>query len=107
MPPPQAEPEESAQGQKERKSPIAVLSLVLGALALFPYGWRAGIPAVIAGHIALYQINRPSSTLTGRELAHYGMALGYTMIALRLIILALRPLWSLLGEICDGLMPFL
>lgn len=107
MPLPQAEPEEDTQARKKRKSPIAVLSLVLGALALFPYGWRVGVPAVIAGHIALYQIKRSSSTLTGEELARYGMALGYTMIALKLIMLALRPLWSLLGKICDGLMPFL
>jgi hypothetical protein len=55
-------------------SPLALASLGLGLLAIFPL---AGIPAILLGHAALIQISRSEGTHRGRDVARLGLICGY------------------------------
>jgi len=83
---------------------LAIWSLVLGILAVIPFGILAAIPAVICGHIALGQMKRAAGTLSGQGMAIAGLVTGYvgmffTLVAVLLAILlpALTYLDSLKG----------
>jgi hypothetical protein len=78
--------------QEKRSSPLAILSVVLGVVGLL-MGYRFAILAVIAGHAALYQIRRSNGTLDGEDKATYGLALGYTMIGVKIACFLLGSLW--------------
>jgi hypothetical protein len=58
---------------------MAVLSLVMAAVAFMSCGITA-IPAVVFGHIGLYQLKRADRPEQGRGLAIAGLVLGYLFI---------------------------
>lgn len=66
--------------QSRRTNAMAVTSLVLGIAATMTCGLTA-IPAVIFGHIGLYQIKRSPQEEDGRGLAISGLIIGYLVIA--------------------------
>ena len=65
----------------QRKSGLAIASLVLGITGLLTFvigvGLLLAVPAVILGHIALRQIKKSSVAVTGDDLAIGGLVLGY------------------------------
>ncbi len=70
-----------------RNDPLAVAALVLGVLAVVP---GVGVPAVVCGHLAL---RRHDGYAGGRGLAVAGLALGYTLTALW--VLLVLAIWGL------------
>jgi hypothetical protein len=74
-----------------RTSPLAIWSLILGILTFLCFGFFAGIPAVICGHVARSRIRQSQGNLTGGGLALAGLILGYvgTVITTLMILLAL------------------
>lgn len=74
-----------------KTSALAIWSLVLGILTFLCFGFLAGIPAVICGHLARTRIRQSQGSLTGGGLALAGLILGYvgTVIATLMILLAL------------------
>ena len=73
-------------------SPLAVVSLVLGVVAL-PSSLACGLMIVLAvggvvcGHIARAQIKRANGTLTGSGLALAGLITGYAVLVLYVLII--------------------
>jgi prepilin-type processing-associated H-X9-DG protein len=63
-----------------------MVSLVLGLASIGCLGFLTGIPAVVCGHMALARIRHAAGAMGGRGLALAGTALGYTGIALWLVI---------------------
>ena len=61
-----------------RTNGFAIASLVAAILWMW---WLGAIAAVIAGHVALGQINRSGGAQRGRGLAIAGLALGYLELA--------------------------
>jgi competence protein ComGC len=70
-------------------SPAAVWSLILGILSLVCFGFLAGIPAVICGHLAQSRIRQSGGTLVGGGMAIAGLVTGYLGIALSVLVLPL------------------
>ncbi len=68
-------PVEPAPGPPARTSTAALVSLILGLLAL-PLNILAGLPALLVGYRSLYAINASEGQLRGRGLAIAGMVLG-------------------------------
>lgn len=68
-------------------SRLAVLSLVMGILGFFIPVFGS-LVAVVAGHVAIGEINRSRGALEGRALAKVGLILGYSWIVLGLLVLA-------------------
>jgi Tfp pilus assembly protein PilE len=60
-----------------KTSAHAIWSLVLGILSLLCFGFLAGIPAVICGHVARSNIRESQGALTGGGMALAGLILGY------------------------------
>ena len=60
-----------------RTSAHAIWSLVLGILSFLCFGFFAGIPAVICGHVARSNIRKSQGALTGGGMALAGLILGY------------------------------
>jgi hypothetical protein len=79
--PPMYPPQGPLGGQ--RTSPLAVLSLLIGLFSFvfscccFPITLPAALASVVMGHIALIQINREGSNLSGKALAALGLVTGY------------------------------
>ncbi len=67
-------------------SQAALWSVILGALALLCCGFLAGIPAVVAGIIALVNIGNSRGALHGKGVAITGMVLGIAGPVLTTII---------------------
>lgn len=65
-----------------RNDPLAVAALVLGVLAVVP---GVGLAAVVCGHLALRRLR--DGYAAGRGLAVAGLALGYTLTALWVLLL--------------------
>jgi hypothetical protein len=63
-----------------RAAPMAVASLVLGLLGLFPFWFLGSILAIVFGHVALRQIQQSQGRLTGRGMALAGLIMGYTAV---------------------------
>ena len=70
-------------------SALAVISLVSGILGVFPVPFLASVVAVVTGHLARAEIRREPARYDGDGLAVAGLVLGYLMIALSLLGLAL------------------
>ena len=73
------------QGQSSigpKRSGLAISSLILGALSIFPLGLIGSIPAIVCGHLGILRIKRSSGALSGRGLAIAGLVLGYLGLAL-------------------------
>lgn len=60
-----------------KTSAHAIWSLVLGILSFICFGFFAGIPAVICGHVARSKIRQSQGTLSGGGMALAGLILGY------------------------------
>lgn len=60
-----------------KTSAQAIWSLVLGILSFLCFGFFAGIPAVICGHVARSNIRKSQGALTGGGMALAGLILGY------------------------------
>ena len=60
-----------------KTSALAIWSLILGILSFICFGFFAGIPAVICGHIARSKIKQSQGALTGGGMALAGLILGY------------------------------
>jgi type II secretory pathway pseudopilin PulG len=72
----------SAGAAAPRNEGMAIASLILGLLALFPFSFITGIPAVILGHLSFFNIGRSRGRLRGRGMAMAGLLMGYISIAL-------------------------
>ncbi|MEM9080669.1 MAG: GYF domain-containing protein [Verrucomicrobiota bacterium] len=64
---------------------MALVSMILGILALLCFGILTGLPAVICGHLARGQIRRASVPQTGGGMALTGLILGYISIVFSVI----------------------
>ena len=60
-----------------RTSAQAIWSMILGILSFLCFGFFAGIPAVICGHLARSNIKKSQGALTGGGMALAGLILGY------------------------------
>ena len=69
-----------------RTNPMAIASLIAGALSWLVFPVMGSIIAVITGHIALRQI-RSWGGEEGQGLAYCGLALGYINILAFLVLL--------------------
>jgi hypothetical protein len=65
----------------------AVGSLILGILAIFPFGLLAGIPAVVLGHMSKSSIAKSMGRLKGQGMATAGLIMGYFSVAIPLILI--------------------
>src|SRR4051794_3201960 len=74
---------------QEKTSVLAIVSLVLGILAivLLCVGPVFAIPAVICGHMAYGKIKRSGGALAGKGLAIGGLACGYISLAVLMLLL--------------------
>jgi type II secretory pathway pseudopilin PulG len=70
----------------------AVGSLILGILAIFPFGLLAGIPAVVLGHLSKSSIARSMGRLKGDGMATAGLIMGYASVALIPLILIIAAI---------------
>src|SRR5713226_3901433 len=70
----------------------AVVSLILGILAIFPFSIFAGIPAVVLGHISRSSIARSMGRLKGEGMALAGLIMGYLSVALIPMILIIAAI---------------
>ncbi len=66
---------------------LAITSFVLGLLALVCFGFLAGIPAVICGHLARARVRREPAQYGGAGFALAGLITGYIGLVLSLVIL--------------------
>ena len=66
---------------------LAITSLVLGLLSLVCFGFLAGVPAIICGHVARGRARRLPSQYGGGPFALAGLILGYVGTTLTLVIL--------------------
>jgi hypothetical protein len=73
-----------AAPRKAGTNPLAVASLLLGLVSLFPL---FGILAVVLGHLARAQIRRSAGRQKGAGLALAGLILGYLWLAFILFLL--------------------
>lgn len=66
----------------------AVGSLILGILAIFPFGFLAGIPAVILGHLSRKSVRESLGRLQGEGMALAGLIMGYvSVVAIPMILI--------------------
>lgn len=77
----------------QKKSALAITSLVLGILSIPCCSFITGVPAIICGHIARGKIKRDPS-LSGDGLALGGLILGY--ISLLMLVVGLFSTWPTL-----------
>jgi hypothetical protein len=73
----------------KRTSTLAIVSLVSGLLGWTLLPWLGSLAAIITGHMARAEIRREAETVEGDGLAIGGLVLGYTMVALSLLIILL------------------
>lgn len=78
-------------GQQETDGK-AVGSLVLGILAMFPFGLLTGIPAIILGHLSRKSIRESLGRLRGEGMALAGLIMGYISIASIPVILIIAAI---------------
>ena len=90
-------------GEATKTSASAVASLVLGIMSLLFFGFVAGIPAVICGHIGLGKMKRDPH-LTGRGIAVAGLVTGYLGIAWSVVVVVALILLLVAGS---GALPFI
>ena len=66
---------------------LAIASFVLGILSMVCFGFLAGIPAIICGHIARSRVRRSPAQYTGAGFALAGLIMGYFSIIVTFLIL--------------------
>jgi len=69
------------------QSGLATTSLVLGILSLVCFGFLAGIPAIICGHIARRRARAAPAQFGGAGAALAGLILGYVSLVLTFVVL--------------------
>lgn len=69
-----------------RTSSLAVVSLVAGLLGWTLAPWLGSIIAIITGHMARAEIRREPAAVEGDGLAVAGLALGWAMVVLSVMI---------------------
>ena len=70
----------------------AVGSLILGILAMFPFGLLTGIPAIILGHLSRKSIGESLGRLRGDGMALAGLIMGYISIAAIPVVLIIAAI---------------
>jgi hypothetical protein len=68
-----------------RTSALAVWSLVLGIVSFLCFGFLAGIPAIICGHMGRARIRESQGALKGEGLALAGLIIAYINLAITVI----------------------
>jgi len=68
-----------------KNSGLAIASLICGILGISCLSLVGGIPAVICGHLALANIKKSPSLLTGGGMAIAGLVMGYISILIMVI----------------------
>src|SRR6516164_414969 len=71
----------------------AIGSLILGILAIFPFGFLAGIPAVVLGHMSKSSIAKSMGRLKGDGMATAGLIMGYFSVAFVPLILIIAAIF--------------
>lgn len=66
---------------------LAITSLLLGILSLLCFGFLAGIPAIICGHMARGRARRQPAQYGGSGFAVAGLVMGYVSVLVTLLIL--------------------
>jgi hypothetical protein len=74
---------------ENKRSGMAIASLVLGILSVICFGVLAGIPAIILGHVAHRRARKTPDTYGGPGLALAGFVLGYASILVTLVLAGL------------------
>jgi len=74
-------------------STLAIVSLVFGILGWTLLPWIGSIVAVITGHLARSEIRRTVDGMDGDGMAVAGLVLGYALLALSFVGLALVMLF--------------
>ncbi len=74
---------------ERQKTGLAWASFVLSIVSLFGFGFLTAVPAVICGHIQRSSIEESPDLYGGNGLAIAGLIIGYIMIALSILALAL------------------
>jgi len=69
-------------------SPLAIISLVTGILGWFPLPIVASLVAIVTGHMARSQIRRNPAELDGDGFAVVGLVLGWSSVAVYLLVIA-------------------
>ncbi|NZA24825.1 DUF4190 domain-containing protein [Luteimonas sp. SJ-92] len=69
-------------------SPLAIVSLISGILGILPFPLIASLVAVVTGHLARGEIRRQPDRYDGDGLALAGLILGYAMILLSVLAIA-------------------
>lgn len=78
--------------QPQESEGKATASLILGILAVTCFGFVAGIPAVILGHMAKSNIRKSNGRLAGDGKATAGLVMGYISVALIPLILIITAI---------------
>jgi hypothetical protein len=82
-----------------KESKLAVLSLVLSCCSFVTPLFLGTIGGIVCGHLAMREIRR-NPELEGRQLAKWGLIIGYSSIVL--IPLLVFGFLALFGGICGG-----
>lgn len=84
--------------QPGKNSGFAIASMICGIIAVMPCWGIVGIPAVICGHVAMYQIKNSRNLIVGQGMAITGLICGYLSlimmsagIAMRIFAMVIRP----------------
>ncbi|HKV91009.1 MAG TPA: DUF4190 domain-containing protein [Candidatus Angelobacter sp.] len=85
---PYPQPGQPYYGQQPPTDGKATASLVFGILSILCFGFVAGIPAIILGHISRNNIQRSLGRLSGAGMAMAGLIMGYISIAFSVLIIA-------------------
>jgi len=86
-----------------RISPLAIASVVFGALSWMTLPVLGAIAAVVTGHLARGEIERSGGLLGGREFATVGLILGYVQLGLVLFAAMLFLMVLILGIRLSGI----
>jgi hypothetical protein len=85
------------QPPMQQTSPLAIISLIGGILSWVGFFGIGAIVAIITGHIAVSDIKKNNSQLTGSGMAKIGLILGYLNIGFFLLIICLIFVLPLVG----------
>ena len=73
----------------KRTSTLAIISLVSGLLGWTLVPFLGSVAAIITGHMARAEIRREAETTEGDGLAIAGLVLGWGMVAMTVLIVAM------------------
>ncbi len=87
-------------------STLALISLIAGIISWFAAPLIGGFVAVIAGHMALRELQESQGRLTGEGLAKVGLVLGYLHLGILVLGFCLVALLIALGVVPFVCVPF-